>query len=99
MGQGAELYRSARAQALRRGAQAVRRKDGGGVMRHAREDYQRMQDPAGLIPDDEPVFLIRGQDEFGADTVLDWAGRAENGGADPRLVSLVRGPAPRLREW
>ena len=33
-------------------------------MKHAREDYNRIQDPAGLIPADEPVFLLRGQDEF-----------------------------------
>jgi hypothetical protein len=31
-------------------------------MRHARADYDRIQDPDGLIPQDEPVFLIRGQD-------------------------------------
>lgn len=30
-------------------------------MLHAREDYNRFQDPEGLIPDDEPVFLLRGQ--------------------------------------
>ena len=26
-------------------------------MKHARPDYDRIQDPAGLIPDAEPVFL------------------------------------------
>lgn len=31
-------------------------------MRHARPDYNRIQDPEGKIPEDEPVFLIRGQD-------------------------------------
>lgn len=31
-------------------------------MKHARGDYNRIQDPAGLIPEDEPVFLLRGQD-------------------------------------
>lgn len=31
-------------------------------MRHARPDYDRFQDPAGLIPEDE-VILIRGQDQ------------------------------------
>jgi hypothetical protein len=32
-------------------------------MIHARPDYtERIQDTAGLIPDDEPVLLIRGQD-------------------------------------
>lgn len=35
-------------------------------MKHARADYDRIQDPAGLIPDDEPVFLLRAQDRFAA---------------------------------
>jgi len=35
-------------------------------MKHAREDYKdRFEDTLGKIPDDEPVFLIRGQDRFG----------------------------------
>lgn len=33
-------------------------------MKHARSDYNRIQDPAKLIPEDEPVFLLRGQDKF-----------------------------------
>lgn len=33
-------------------------------MRHARADYNRIQDPDGKIPDDEPVFLFRAQDEL-----------------------------------
>ena len=28
-------------------------------MRHAREDYNRIQDPAGQIPDDEPQLWDR----------------------------------------
>lgn len=31
-------------------------------MLHARKDYNRIQDPLGIIPDNEPVFLLRGQD-------------------------------------
>jgi len=31
-------------------------------MKHAREDYNRIQDPDEKIPDNEPVFLLRGQD-------------------------------------
>jgi hypothetical protein len=31
-------------------------------VKHARSDYNRIQDPAGIIPADEPVFLLRGQD-------------------------------------
>lgn len=33
-------------------------------MIHARADYNRIQDPAGLIPEDEPVFLLRAQDQL-----------------------------------
>jgi hypothetical protein len=29
-------------------------------MHHACSDHYRLQDPTGLIPDDEPVFLLRG---------------------------------------
>lgn len=42
-------------------------------MIHARKDYDRIQDPDGKIPIDEPVFLIRGQDPVGADAVMKWA--------------------------
>ena len=31
-------------------------------MKHAREDYDRFQDPANIIPKDEPVMLFRAQD-------------------------------------
>ena len=43
-------------------------------MIHARDDYNRIQDPAGLIPADEPVFLLRGQDPAAPNTVDRWAG-------------------------
>jgi hypothetical protein len=33
-------------------------------MLHARSDYQRFQDPAGKIGEDEPVMLFRAQDKF-----------------------------------
>lgn len=34
-------------------------------MLHARKDYnERIQDAAGIIPMDEPVFLLRGQDDL-----------------------------------
>jgi len=31
-------------------------------MKHAREDYNRFQDPENKIPEDEPVMLFRAQD-------------------------------------
>lgn len=33
-------------------------------MKHARSDYNRIQDPDGLIPEDEPVMLFRAQDQL-----------------------------------
>lgn len=59
-------------------------------MKHARVDYNRIQDPANLIPDDEPVFLIRGQDPAGAVAVLAWADEAEKRGASPEMVWKAR---------
>lgn len=42
-------------------------------MKHARSDYNRIQDPAGLIPEEEPVFLLRGQDKFAAEALRYYA--------------------------
>ncbi len=33
-------------------------------MLHAREDYNRIQDPLNKIPEDEPVMLFRAQDTY-----------------------------------
>jgi hypothetical protein len=33
-------------------------------MKHARPDYDHIQDPTGKIPADEPVMMFRGQDIF-----------------------------------
>lgn len=42
-------------------------------MKHARADYDRIQDPAGLIPEDEPVFLLRAQDKHAAEALIYYA--------------------------
>ena len=68
-------------------------------MKHARADYDRIQDPDGLIPDDEPVFLIRGQDVVGAKTVRDWASNNAQVGGDPVLTALALEQANRMDEW
>jgi len=68
-------------------------------MKHARVDYDRIQDPARKIPDDEPVFLIRGQDKVGAQTVRAWAELHENAGGDPELSKLAREQADRMDAW
>lgn len=46
-------------------------------MKHARSDYNRIQDSLavehGGIPEDEPVFLLRAQDRLAARVVRIWA--------------------------
>jgi hypothetical protein len=68
-------------------------------MNHARPDYDRIQDPAGLIPDDEPVFLLRGQDQAAAGAVLAWAKIAESLGASADIVALARQHAEKMDDW
>jgi hypothetical protein len=66
---------------------------------HARSDYNRIQDPEGKIPENEPVFLIRAQDEVGAAAVRAWAHLYRvNGGADPVYLSAMR-HAERMEVW
>jgi hypothetical protein len=45
-------------------------------MRHTRPDYNRFQDPLNLIPADEPVFLLRGQDKLAPSTLRHWGNLA-----------------------
>ncbi len=69
-------------------------------MKHARKDYNRIQDPKGLIPEDEPVFLLRGQDVLAPATLEFWAtslSMLQN--ADPKMVEMVRNHAKTMREW
>lgn len=68
-------------------------------MKHAREDYNRFQDPAGLIPDDEPVFLLRGQDKIAWHVVKIYAYCAELAGCSPELVHKVREHAKLMKQW
>lgn len=68
-------------------------------MKHAREDYNRIQDPMGLIPEDEPVFLLRAQDTAAADTIEFWATLNEERGGDPKASRLARLHADRMRLW
>ena len=68
-------------------------------MKHARKDYDRIQDPAGLIPDDEPVFLIRGQDAAGGAAVYAYAALLEDMGGSPEIVALAKQHAEAMRRW
>lgn len=68
-------------------------------MRHARPDYDRIQDPEGKIPGDEPVFIIRGQDVVGDKAVEAWANLAEAAGARDDIVKAARDQAHKMRKW
>lgn len=68
-------------------------------MKHARKDYERIQDPAGLIPEDEPVFLIRGKDVAGPMAVDAWADIAESVGASESIVAHARSHAKEMRAY
>lgn len=70
-------------------------------MRHAREDYNRIQDPAGLIPEDEPVLLIRAQDKHSTKVAAYYANLVEcdPDGGDPNIVKALRRHIPLIRAW
>lgn len=68
-------------------------------MKHARKDYDPIQDPRGLIPEDEPVFLLRAQDICAPAVVETWAFRASEAGADTHIVAAARAHALKMREW
>jgi hypothetical protein len=68
-------------------------------MKHARKDYDRIQDPAGLIGEDEPVFLLRAKDELAGATVRYWATAALLAGADPATLRMAMDQARRMDLW
>lgn len=68
-------------------------------MIHARLDYNRIQDPAGKIPDDEPVFLIRAQDLVAPAAVRYWAARANVVGADERIIKAALHQSVLMERW
>lgn len=64
-------------------------------MKHAREDYNRFQDPAGLIPEDEPVFLLRGQDKYAAAIVELYSTLVK----DAKVAAATKQLAQWMRDW
>lgn len=68
-------------------------------MKHARSDYNRIQDPAGLILDNEPVFLIRAKDAVSGDSVRAWADLHDRNGGDPAMSAAARAHAALMDAW
>lgn len=65
-------------------------------MKHARQDYNRFQDPENKIPQDEPVFLLRARDKYAAQTVIAYA---EAISGDVLAPTASHDIAERAREW
>lgn len=69
-------------------------------MKHAREDYNPIQDPRGLIPEDEPVMLFRAQDKHLPDILLRYLSLLhQDGNPDERLLELVGDHLQAVRKW
>lgn len=52
-----------------------------------------------IIPDDEPVFLIRGQDLAAIPAAEAWCEAAHELGAEPEIIATVRRHIELVREW
>lgn len=68
-------------------------------MKHARDDYNRIQDPENQIPEDEPVFLLRAQDEVAPIAVDAWACALRARGGDETVIREAFAQAGKMRDW
>ena len=67
-------------------------------MRHARNDYNgRIIDLQAKIPNNEPVFLLRGQDAHAAETLRFYADLVEN--ESPEVAEKARQHADEMDNW
>ena len=68
-------------------------------MIHARRDYNRIQDPDNKIPEDEPVFLLRAQDQVAAEVVRIWIVLHLARGGDETIAVLAQRQAELMENW
>lgn len=68
-------------------------------MKHARSDYDPIQDPRGLIPADEPVMLIRGQDQAAIPAMRAWVEAHLQAGGGRDLAELIVDHMGRVATW
>lgn len=64
-----------------------------------RERAMRGEGCLGKAADDEPVFVLRGQDIHAAGLVRDWADLAEGTRCSPEKVAEARDLASQMRAW
>lgn len=70
-------------------------------MLHARKDYnRRIQDSENLIPENEPVFLLRAQDKYAPETLRFYAFLVHSSGnCDVGIVSNTLTHANSMQIW
>lgn len=68
-------------------------------MKHARQDYNRIQDPENLIPEHEPVFLLRGKDVAAPAAIEAWIATARRYGAEENILKAAQDQADKMRVW
>lgn len=67
-------------------------------MKFSREDYEsRIVDNEGLIPDEEPVFLLRGQDKFAPFVLFYYAALVSE--SNPEMSKLCYMQAANMISW
>ena len=70
-------------------------------MIHARTDYNdRVKCVDGSIPENEPVFLIRGQDKLAVDMMIAYTNAyITAGGCDPGVLLSLGAHTARMSKW
>lgn len=68
-------------------------------MKHARQDYNTVQDSSEKIPENEPVFLLRGQDPLSPKMLKTYAKRLKKLGGDPEMVQIVKDWAKTIKNY
>lgn len=68
-------------------------------MKHARADYDEIQDPREEIPEDEPVFILRGQDVCTPVAMQAYIDSARFNGATENFIAAIDAHLVRVNEW
>lgn len=68
-------------------------------MNHGRKSLQHIQDPSGKIPEDEPVFLLRGQDRFAVPMLSYYASLVARETGDQAHINAIYDHAHRIAHW
>lgn len=68
-------------------------------MKHARADYDHIQDPSDKIPDGEPVFLLRAQDKYFVRMLRYYRQLVEDDMGDKKIIEAVTNHIKLGNDW